>query len=48
MGQNEKTSKPVATIAAEILKMKSPGVISDEFWQEILEVAGSAFDTSTR
>lgn len=42
MAENEKTSRPVATIASEILKMKNPRLITDEFWEEIKGVAASA------
>jgi|GEM_PF-6242904 len=42
MGLNEKTSRPVATIASDILKMKKPHIITEEFWEEIKSVAASA------
>ncbi len=42
MAQNEKTSETVASIAAKILEMENPRLITDEFWKQIQSVAGSA------
>lgn len=42
MAENEKTSKKVATIASEILKMNKPYIMTDELWEDIKTLAGSA------
>ena len=42
MAQNEKTSSEIAIIASAILRMENPVNITDEFWEEIKSVAGSA------
>jgi hypothetical protein len=40
--ETKETSERIASIAARILNMDNPHLITNDFWEEIREVAGSA------
>lgn len=42
MADNEKTSPRVATIASKIMSMEKPFGVSQDLWEEIKTLAGSA------
>jgi hypothetical protein len=42
MAENEKTSARVASIASKILTMDKPYNLSDQLWEDIKTLAGSA------